>query len=342
MCLIIHNPKAKEVSWETLENAMCMNPDGFGIFFHDTKEIIHTMKWEEITDLLDTGSPYTAHFRYATSGPVGEENCHPFTIDDKFSLMMNGTIDRLVSSKTVDTVALCRILNGLSEEKMLDILTTYPCRFALLNRQNGRVAIVNRDLWTVRDGVHYSKATCFPADPELCTHKVSATGYSKEQAEVDREWEEWLAMEQTGLDDSNEWSYEPEPKPQTKPASSILHSVAVYGTLKKGRGNHRLLANSYCLGEGFTSSPYPLVIDDLPYVIDREGSGWRVHVETYRVTDETLARLDSLEGHPDWYQRKQIQVQLYKGGTVSAWVYMIPDDKSTTHMHDTGIYFGCY
>ena len=135
---------------------------------------------------------------------------------------------------------------------------------------------------------------------------------------------------------------EPEPQPKPVSCSTSLHSVAVYGTLKKGHGNHRLLKDSYCLGEGFTSEPYPLVVDGLPYVIDRAGKGKRVCVEIYRVHLDTLARLDSLEGHPDWYQRKQIQVQLYKGGTVSAWVYMIPDDKSQTHMNDTGIYTDRY
>lgn len=335
MCLIIHNPKAKVVNETILNNALCLNPDGFGIFFHDTKEIIHTMSWEESWDLLLMGRPYTAHFRYATSGPVGKKTCHPFKIDDTFSLMMNGTIDRLVSKKEVDTVALCKILNGMSESKMLDVLATYACRFALLNTLSGKVTLVNNDLWSVRDGVHFSKANCFPSPtPSLYpTAAVYKTSYSAEQDIVDREWEEFCSYEKSIMDEDYD-----DIEPQPVSCSPNLVSVAVYGTLKKGHGNHRLLTNSYCLGEGFTSEPYPLVIDGLPYVIDRAGKGKRVCVEIYRVDSATLARLDSLEGHPEWYQRKQIQVQLYKGGTVSAWVYMIPDSKSQTHMNDTGIY----
>jgi gamma-glutamylaminecyclotransferase len=338
MCLIIHNPKAKDVSWETISNAMSMNPDGFGIFFHDTKEIVRSMKWGEIEALLDTGRPYTAHFRYATSGPIKEANCHPFEIDDTFSIMMNGTIDRLVSTKTVDTVALCRILNGLSRDKMLEILATYPCRFALLNRSTGKVDIVNRDLWTIRDGVHYSKATCFPAEGKQATNRTPLTCYSQEEDEVDREWEEWESMLK---EEQDSWLDTP-PTRNPKPESGILHSVAVYGTLKEGHGNHGLLRDSYYIGEGFTSEPYPLIVDGLPYLIDRKGKGKCVHVEVYRVDDATLAQLDRLEGHPDWYQRKQIQVQLYAGGTVTVWIYMIPDSKSKTHIKDTGVYVDCF
>jgi gamma-glutamylaminecyclotransferase len=337
MCLIIHNPKGKDISDEILDNAMYMNPDGFGIFFHDTKETIHTMKWDETYDLLNIGRPYTAHFRYATSGLIGKKSCHPFVIDDTFSLMMNGTIERLVSAKTVDTVALCKILKGMSERKMLDVLSTYACRFALINRVTGNVKIVNRDLWFVRDGVHYSKDTCFPTARKTPYHVTSKSSYSLEQEEIDREWDEWLAMEQEYTDD---WSVNHTPVRVV--SKEVCTSVAVYGTLKEGCGNHRLLSTSQCLGSGYTSDPYPLVVDNLPYMIDRKGKGKRVSVEIYRVTDDTLARLDGLEGHPDWYQRKQIQVQLYKGGTVTAWVYMIPDSKSTTHMNDTGVYVDCY
>jgi hypothetical protein len=171
MCLIIHNPKAKEIQYDILDNALYLNPDGFGIFYHDTGEIQHTMSSAKVDDLLDTKRPYTAHFRYATSGLIGAKQCHPFEIDGTYSLMMNGTIERLVSRKSVDTVELCKILNGLSEAKMLDVLRTYACRFTLLNRKTGDVAVVNKDLWHKRDGVLYSKANCFPVPTKSPTSK---------------------------------------------------------------------------------------------------------------------------------------------------------------------------
>ena len=42
--------------------------------------------------------------------------------------------------------------------------------------------------------------------------------------------------------------------------SEELHDilVAVYGTLKRGYGNHMLLADSVFIGEGYTEDKYPL------------------------------------------------------------------------------------
>lgn len=336
MCLIIHNPLAKDISFEIIDTALCTNPDGFGIFYHDTGEIKRTMDWNKPYDWIDSGRPYTCHFRYATSGPISKRNCHPFTIDDRYSLMMNGTIDRLKSTKSVDTRELCKILSGLSEDKILSILRTYACRFALLDKQDGRSIVVNQDLWTKHDGVLYSKANCLPDDKPKWTSK----GYTSKKHEQQPfaytdPWDSW------NEDDISYYNLQID-KPD-KDEQLDLHTVAVYGTLKSGHGNHsRFLTESYCLGDGRTCDDYPLVVDGLPYLIDRKGDGHRVKVEVYRVDDDTLSRLDSLEGHPEWYERKKIRVNLDKGGTITAWVYMIPDTKSLTHMNDTGIYVDCY
>lgn len=164
MCLIIHNPLCKEVPPAILESALWQNQDGFGIFYHDTGEVAKTMCPDEAYALItEADQPYTCHFRYSTSGPIGLKQCHPFRIDPRYSLMMNGVIERLGSRKKVDTLALCELLKGLPEKTILGILRSYPCRFALLNRVTGEAILVNKDLWSHRDGIDYSKATCFPA-----------------------------------------------------------------------------------------------------------------------------------------------------------------------------------
>lgn len=327
MCLIIHNPLCKDIPLEVMDNALCLNPDGFGIFFHDNGEIRKTMDWQKPYDWIDEGRPYTCHFRYATSGPIKRKNCHPFKIDDRFSLMMNGTIDRLKSTKSVDTQELCKILCGLPEDTILAILRTYACRFALLDTRDGRAIVVNQDLWTKKDGILYSKANCFPDKKTKWSSSGYYTSYNVYEDESDK-WDECFA---NAID-----------KPD-KHEPTELHTLAVYGTLKSGHGNHsRFLSESYCLGEGRTCDDYPLVVDGLPFLIDRKGEGKRVDVEVYRVDDDTLSRIDGLEGHPDWYERKKIRIKLDKGGEVSAWVYMIPDTKSITHMNDTGIYVQSY
>lgn len=42
----------------------------------------------------------------------------------------------------------------------------------------------------------------------------------------------------------------------------------------------------------------------------------------YEVDDETLRILDQIEGHPDWYRRKQVYVFcVNKRKVYTAWVY---------------------
>lgn len=102
------------------------------------------------------------------------------------------------------------------------------------------------------------------------------------------------------------------------------HLVLVYGTLRQGNGNHRiiseaqkaqaatylsdrwihLLARMYDTGSGF-----PALVPDL--------RGAEIHVEAYHVNDDTFARLDRLEGYPHMYNRVQVE---YAGEP--AWVYI--------------------
>lgn len=353
MCLIIHNPKNKTVPLEVFENALMMNPDGFGIFFHDTGEIRRTMDWQKPYEWISEDRPYTCHFRYATSGPVKKANCHPFSIDKRYSLMMNGTIERLKSTKTVDTEELCKILKSLDEERIVAILRTYACRFALLNKLTGEVTIINHDLWTKQGGILYSKANCLPDNKSyridnykpFIVKKPAPAPITAESLMLEEEWADWVG---DWPEDPKNWAtpQEEEVLYQDYKDEDVddlpemwEHTVAVYGTLKQGHGNHkRHLTTSYYLGEGRTVENYPLVVDGLPYLIDRSGVGHRVKVEVYRVSNNILKGLDSLESHPQWYKREQIKVSLDKGSTVTAWVYMIPDTKSTTHMNDTGVY----
>jgi gamma-glutamylcyclotransferase (GGCT)/AIG2-like uncharacterized protein YtfP len=50
--------------------------------------------------------------------------------------------------------------------------------------------------------------------------------------------------------------------------------------------------------------------------------GQSVEGVLWRVTDQCMARLDSLEGYPNYYTRKQVQVQC-GGDSFTAWVYQM-------------------
>jgi len=104
---------------------------------------------------------------------------------------------------------------------------------------------------------------------------------------------------------------------------SETHRVAVYGTLKKGYGNHRLLADSEFIGKAKTEYTYPLLVNGLPYLYDEMGVGEQVRLEVYDVDDKTFADLDSLEGHPTFYERRKTWVQMDDWSKTECWVYFI-------------------
>lgn len=103
--------------------------------------------------------------------------------------------------------------------------------------------------------------------------------------------------------------------------------IAVYGTLKMNYSNYyRYLSDSSYYGSGTTKDKYPLVINGLPFLIDKKGIGHNVCVDVFKITDETLSRLDMLEGHPNWYVRKQIPIKV---GNITrrCWVYFNRKEK---------------
>lgn len=98
--------------------------------------------------------------------------------------------------------------------------------------------------------------------------------------------------------------------------------VFVYGTLRKKLAWHHLLKNSKFIGNAITKEKYTLYADTIPYLIEEEKT-IEVIGELYEVNESTLAVLDHLEGHPNWYCRKQAKV-LIGEKEVTAWIYFFP------------------
>ncbi len=97
--------------------------------------------------------------------------------------------------------------------------------------------------------------------------------------------------------------------------------LATYGTLKKGYNNYNLhLTNSKFMGSGTTQEMYPLIIKDLPYLIEDIGNGFQVDVDVFKISKPVLEKIDEFEVHPTWYRRKQIPI-LLNGNTVTCWIY---------------------
>jgi gamma-glutamylcyclotransferase (GGCT)/AIG2-like uncharacterized protein YtfP len=111
--------------------------------------------------------------------------------------------------------------------------------------------------------------------------------------------------------------------PQEQESTMQKHKVAVYGSLLSGFGNHTyfLEGDATKLSETKTASDeYVMVsLGGFPGVIDctSEAKG-KILVEIYEVDSETLRRLDGLEGHPNFYERKLLD---FEDGT-TAWMYI--------------------
>lgn len=96
--------------------------------------------------------------------------------------------------------------------------------------------------------------------------------------------------------------------------------VAVYGTLKEGFGNHRLLKNTEKLGEFKTNPIFTMLhLGGFPAII--EDGSTEIFCEIYNVTEnDVLKSLDRLEGYPNFYNRKTIDTPWGK-----AWIYYLDD-----------------
>lgn len=83
----------------------------------------------------------------------------------------------------------------------------------------------------------------------------------------------------------------------------------VYGTLKRGFGNNRLLADSLFLGEAITKPTYRLFdCGGFPALSKDIKSGYEVLGEIWDVIGETLELVDILEGVPFLFRRMKIEV----------------------------------
>jgi gamma-glutamylaminecyclotransferase len=100
----------------------------------------------------------------------------------------------------------------------------------------------------------------------------------------------------------------------------------VYGTLKRGQRNHRLIADQEFIGEAATAPRYR-VFDLGPYpgLVRDDTSGLAIRGELFAVTDCCLAELDDFEGVPELFVRERIEVEGYE-----VWAYYlnasVPED----------------
>lgn len=98
--------------------------------------------------------------------------------------------------------------------------------------------------------------------------------------------------------------------------------VFVYGTLKRGFGNHRYLEDSEYIGEAKAENISLHAKSNSPFPFAMVSTGQTAYGEVYKINEQTLKNLDRLEGTPCLYQRKTVTVHLLSGTTLEAYIYL--------------------
>jgi len=96
--------------------------------------------------------------------------------------------------------------------------------------------------------------------------------------------------------------------------------VFVYGTLKRGYGNHHHLEKATFLGDAHVRGVL-IQLGAFPGLLIEE-NGWRIKGEVWRINiHKELPTIDRLEGVPTLYQRKEVETEEF--GTVQTYEYNI-------------------
>jgi gamma-glutamylcyclotransferase (GGCT)/AIG2-like uncharacterized protein YtfP len=113
------------------------------------------------------------------------------------------------------------------------------------------------------------------------------------------------------------------------------HFVFFYGSLKRGHYNHGRLAAARFVCDAKTAPEYRLFdVGYYPAMVE-DRAGISIQGEIYEVDDATLASLDRLEGHPDYYRRERINVE---GFDRPVWGYLFTHE--TRGLRDCGASWG--
>lgn len=80
--------------------------------------------------------------------------------------------------------------------------------------------------------------------------------------------------------------------------------AAVYGSLRKGFGNHEFMRGANYLGDALVEDFEMYSLGSFPVCVPKDGES--VYVEVYEVDMHTLEGLDMLEGYPSFYDRRVV------------------------------------
>ena len=294
MCWMLVKQAGKQVDFKAMDKAQKHNSDGYGVAWYEDGFVktYKTFNYSTFKGVVAALKQYTivAHLRYATKGSKDFKNIHPFDVPSGV-MFHNGTMYGLGDKDMSDSQELANTISECDYKYIEDIAPLIkPYIDDKINRlvffeDNGQVSIMNEDLGIIDDGVWYSndyhekdEGWCRGGKCKTKTTYASATVTVEKQA--------------------------PSKYDEKK------HKVFVYGTLKRGYGNNRLLTDATYLGTAKTQERWAMIGKGaaFPYLLEENEKGYHVQGEVYVVSDMELARLDNLEGYPYHYTKQELIV----------------------------------
>jgi gamma-glutamylcyclotransferase (GGCT)/AIG2-like uncharacterized protein YtfP len=295
--------KGKQIDFKVMDKAQKHNSDGYGVSWYEDGIIktYKTFNYNTFKGIVASLKDYTvvAHLRYATKGKKDYNNIHPFDTNNGV-LFHNGTISGFGDIVKSDTAEFADILKSCEYEYIKDIEPLIKHHIKdKINRlvffeEDGNVTILNSELGIKEDGIWYSN------DYHLKDESWCRGGLSKCNT-LPREYE-----------------YKYEYLEDILPEYDTEQNVFVYGTLKRGYGNNRLLKDSTFLGKAKTKKKWAMIGAGaaFPYLLTEDDEGHYVEGEVYSVTDKVLRSLDTLEGVPHHYIAQDIEIVYEDDGSV--------------------------
>lgn len=112
----------------------------------------------------------------------------------------------------------------------------------------------------------------------------------------------------------------------------MIRTVFVYGTLKRGYGNHRLLEKASFVGNATIKGFVMFDMGAFPGIMSGKGI---IHGELYNINDSILESLDRLEGYNSMYPERGLYNKtttkaILDTRKVDSLVYVVNNPYSTT------------
>jgi gamma-glutamylcyclotransferase (GGCT)/AIG2-like uncharacterized protein YtfP len=102
--------------------------------------------------------------------------------------------------------------------------------------------------------------------------------------------------------------------------------ICVYGSLRRGMGNHPLMRDSKLLSTETISDNFEMIdMGSFPGLVETDEPN-EIVIEVYEVTPDVFRNIERLESYPSWYNRRNVTTTEGEVG-----IYYFPGKNSNTN-----------